>query len=119
MLMVLTDLLTHQIIFHWQWIAVVLGLRVRIVIWMGIEGGKVIKNLIDSLTPEQKERLFDNATSQFGDTNAAGKFAETNIGYEMSSARGPYGTPGADKPYVRRGYKDKEGKFVDFDNPAI
>ena len=46
---------------------------IGIVIWMGIEGGKVIKNLIDSLTPEQKERLFDNATSQFGDTNAAGK----------------------------------------------
>ena len=30
---------------------------------------------------------------------------------------GPYGTPGADKPYTRQGYKDKDGKFVDFDNP--
>ena len=37
---------------------------------------------------------------------------------EIASARGPYGTPGADKPYVRKGYKDKDGKFVDFDNPA-
>ena len=91
---------------------------IGIVIWMGIEGGKVIKNIIDSLTPEQRERLFDNNTSQFGDTDAAGRAAETNIGYEMASARGPYGTPGADKPYVRRGYKDKDGKFVDYDNPA-
>ena len=37
---------------------------------------------------------------------------------QIASARGPYGTPGADKPFVRRGYKDKDGKFVDFDNPA-
>ena len=37
---------------------------------------------------------------------------------EVASARGPYGTPGADKPYTRKGYKDKDGKFVDFDNPA-
>ena len=37
---------------------------------------------------------------------------------QVASARGPYGTPGADKPYTRRGYKDKDGKFVDFDNPA-
>jgi hypothetical protein len=35
----------------------------------------------------------------------------------VASARGPYGTPGADKPYTRQGYKDKDGKFVDFDNP--
>ena len=39
-------------------------------------------------------------------------------GTEVASARGPYGTPGADKPYTRKGYKDKDGKFVDFDNPA-
>ena len=91
---------------------------IGMVIWMGIEGAKAIKGIIDSLTPEQRERLFDNSTSQFGDTDAAGRSAETNIGYEMASARGPYGTPGADKPYVRRGYKDKDGKFVDFDNPA-
>ena len=37
---------------------------------------------------------------------------------QVASARGPYGTPGADKPYTRKGYKDKDGKFVDFDNPA-
>ena len=39
-------------------------------------------------------------------------------GTKIASARGPYGTPGADKPYTRKGYKDKDGKFVDFDNPA-
>ena len=37
---------------------------------------------------------------------------------QVASARGPYGTPGADKPYTRKGYKDKDGKFVDFDNPS-
>ena len=37
---------------------------------------------------------------------------------QIASARGPYGEPGADKPFTRRGYKDKDGKFVDFDNPA-
>jgi hypothetical protein len=37
---------------------------------------------------------------------------------QVASARGPYGTPGADKPYTRKGYKDKDGKFVDYDNPA-
>ena len=37
---------------------------------------------------------------------------------DVASARGPYGTPGADKPYVRKGYKDKDGKFVDYDNPS-
>ena len=31
---------------------------IGIVIWMGIEGAKVIKNLIDSLPPKQRERLF-------------------------------------------------------------
>jgi len=36
----------------------------------------------------------------------------------VASAKGPYGTPGADKPYVRKGYKDKDGKFVDYDNPS-
>ena len=46
------------------------------------------------------------------------KGAEGPSDTEIASARGPYGTPGADKPYVRRGYKDKDGKFVDFDNPA-
>ena len=37
---------------------------------------------------------------------------------QVASARGPYGTPGADKPYTRRGYKDKDGKFVDYDDPS-
>tara|TARA_B100000902_G_C27263471_1_gene892155 strand:- start:164 stop:1591 length:1428 start_codon:yes stop_codon:yes gene_type:complete len=30
----------------------------------------------------------------------------------------PYSTPGADKPYVRQGYKDKKGKFVDYDDKS-
>jgi len=30
----------------------------------------------------------------------------------------PYGTRGADNPYIRKGYKDKKGKFVNFDDPA-
>ena len=59
---------------------------IGLVIWMGIEGVKTIQNLIDSLTPEQKERLFDNNTSQFGDTNAAAAAAEKNIGYEMAQS---------------------------------
>ena len=46
------------------------------------------------------------------------KGAEGPSDTEIASARGPYGTPGADKPYTRQGYKDKDGKFVDFDNPA-
>ena len=37
---------------------------------------------------------------------------------QVASARGPYGTPGADKPYTRKGYKDKDGKFVDYDDPS-
>ena len=97
------------------------ALGIGLVLWMMYEGGKVIKkinDILDDATPTERERLFDRNTSQFGDTDAAGRAAEQNIGYEMASARGPYGTPGADKPYVRRGYKDKEGKFVDFDNPA-
>ena len=43
---------------------------------------------------------------------------QSNQNTQVASARGPYGTPGADKPYTRKGYKDKDGKFVDFDNPA-
>ena len=46
------------------------------------------------------------------------KGAQGDSDTQVASARGPYGTPGADKPYTRRGYKDKDGKFVDFDNPA-
>ena len=34
------------------------------------------------------------------------------------SGRLPYGTPGADKPFQRRGYKDSGGKVIDFDNPS-
>ena len=34
------------------------------------------------------------------------------------SGRMPYGTPGADKPFQIRGYKDSGGKVIDFDNPA-
>jgi alkylated DNA nucleotide flippase Atl1 len=84
---------------------------IGIVIWMGIEGAKVIKNLIDSLTPEQRERLFDNNTSQFGDTDAAGRAAETNIGYEMAqnwpSIRNPVPSP----PPVRR-YDDPGSDYL-------
>ena len=46
------------------------------------------------------------------------KGAQGDSDTQVASARGPYGTPGADKPYTRKGYKDKDGKFVDFDNPA-
>ena len=84
---------------------------IGIVIWMGIEGGKMIKNIIDSLTPEQRERLFDNNTSQFGDTDAAGRAAETNIGYEMAqnwpSIRNPVPSP----PPVRR-YDDPGSDYL-------
>ena len=84
---------------------------IGIVIWMGIEGAKVIKNLIDSLTPEQRERLFDNNTSQFGDTDAAGRSAEKNIGYEMAqnwpSIRNPVPSP----PPVRR-YDDPGSDYL-------
>ena len=34
------------------------------------------------------------------------------------SGRLPYGTPGADKPFQRRGYKDSGGKVIDFDDPS-
>ena len=50
---------------------------------MGTQFLGLIKSILDSLTPEQRERLFDNNTSQFGDTDAAGKFAEKNIGGEV------------------------------------
>ena len=43
-------------------------------------GAALINTIINSLSPEQKEELFDRSTSQFGDTNAAGKFAEKNVG---------------------------------------
>ena len=46
------------------------------------------------------------------------KGAQRGDDIQVASARGPYGTPGADKPFVRRGYKDKDGRFVDYDNPA-
>ena len=48
-----------------------------------------------------------------GDIELAG-----NVPSPTGSGRMPYGTPGADKPYVRKGYIDSKGKFVDFDNPA-
>ena len=62
--------------------------------------------------PYMNIRVGDT-TSSSSNTNNFGK----DFG-QLASARGPYGTPGADKPFVRRGYKDKDGKFVDFDNPA-
>jgi hypothetical protein len=46
------------------------------------------------------------------------EYAKRGDNTQVASARGPYGTPGADKPYTRKGYKDKDGKFVDYDNPA-
>jgi hypothetical protein len=48
--------------------------------------------------------ILKKADASSGDTEIAGGI--------------PYGTPGADKPYVRKGYKDKKGKFVDYDNPS-
>ena len=48
-----------------------------------------------------------------GDIELAG-----NVPSPTGSGRVPYGTPGADKPYTRKGYIDSKGKFVDFDNPA-
>ena len=44
------------------------------------------------------------------------KGAQGDSDTQVASARGPYGEPGADKPYTRRGYKDKDGKFVDYDD---
>ena len=55
-----------------------------IVLWIGVQFLGLIKSILDSLTPEQKERLFDNNTSQFGDTDAAGRAAEKNIGGEVA-----------------------------------
>lgn len=57
----------------------------------------------------------------FGPTEFPGGNPQAKTGSgdtQIASAKGPYGTPGADKPYVRKGYKDKDGKFVDYDNPA-
>jgi hypothetical protein len=57
----------------------------------------------------------------FGPTQFPGGNPQAKTGSgdtQIASAKGPYGTPGADKPYVRKGYKDKDGKFVDYDNPA-
>ena len=47
-------------------------------------GAALINTIINSLSPEQKEELFDRSTSQFGDTNAAGKFAEKNVGRQVA-----------------------------------
>ena len=88
---------------------------------------------MSNLSPEQRQKKLkemiessdEYLAKMFGDkfpgTGAVppGELGDTP-GVEIASggsARGPYGTPGADKPYTRRGYKDKDGKFVDFDNP--
>ena len=55
-----------------------------IILWIGTQFLGLIKSILDSLTPEQRERLFDNNTSQFGDTDAAGRAAEKNIGGEVA-----------------------------------
>ena len=47
-------------------------------------GAALINTIINTLSPEQKEELFDRSTSQFGDTNAAGKFAEKNVGRQVA-----------------------------------
>ena len=63
------------------------ALGIGFVLWMIYEGGKVIKkinDILDDATPTERERLFDRNTSQFGDTDAAGRAAEKNIGYEMA-----------------------------------
>ena len=47
-------------------------------------GAALINTILRSISPEDRERLFDRSTSQFGDTNAAGKFAEKNIGRQVA-----------------------------------
>ena len=47
-------------------------------------GAALINTILRSISPEERERLFDRSTSQFGDTNAAGKFAEKNIGRQVA-----------------------------------
>ena len=47
-------------------------------------GAALINTILRSISPEDRERLFDRSTSQFGDTNAAGKFAEKNIGSQVA-----------------------------------
>jgi len=86
------------------------ALGIGLAIWMSIEGGKIIKNIIDNLTPEQQDRLFDRSISMFGDTDAAGMAAEANIGSEMAMIRdrpgeSPYNIQWPRKP----GQKTKPG----------
>ena len=78
---------------------------------------KLLKDIDDA------DRKIPNKDGTERDTKGRGmrdtwKGAQGDSDTEVASARGPYGEPGADKPYTRRGYKDKDGKFVDFDNPA-
>ena len=68
--------------------------------------------------PYYDEPFKDPGDLDDSDDESTWDYAKGDSGTEVASARGPYGTPGADKPYVRRGYKDKDGKFVDYDNPA-
>ena len=89
------------------------ALGIGLAIWLLYQTGEVIKNidkLIDNLTPEQQDTLFDRSISMFGDTDAAGKSAEVNIGNEMAMIRdrpgeSPYNIQWPRKP----GQKTKPG----------
>ncbi len=83
------------------------ALGIGLVIWMGIEGGKMIKNIIDNLTPEQQDRLFDRSISMFGDTDAAGMAAEANIGNAMASV-----PPGMRAPHSNIKYDKQMKQYV-------
>ena len=76
---------------------------------------------------DRKKKLLDmlDAGDEYllkylGMTGSKARPSDTTMpdSWDVASAKGPYGTPGADKPYVRKGYKDKDGKFVDYDNPS-
>ena len=73
------------------------------------------KKLIDMLDAGDEYLL-----KYLGMTGSKARPSDTTMpdSWDVASAKGPYGTPGADKPYVRKGYKDKDGKFVDYDNPS-
>ena len=81
---------------------------------------------------ERKKKLEDMLDAsneyllkQLGITGSSAKPSETTMPPSWEQAGGygaggpnPYGTRGADKPYIRKGYKDTKGKFVNFDDPA-
>ena len=85
---------------------------------LSAEGRK--KKLLDMLEAGDEYLL-----KHLGMTGSTARPSETTMPNSWEQAGGygaggpnPYGTPGAEKPYTRRGYKDKDGKFVDYDNPS-